>query len=273
MEHVSHAFYQMMEYPIPFNRDIFWYFWEWESLWGGVWFEISRAKLSEHIQTARRDYRFWWVVWMIVPFVEAVYITWSSSFNVWDAKEPLHIGVVLSRWRFWRWYLCVHVYVMLANIVQRIRWSTRVRIDRALSEQDTSLLSYRQGEYDVWSVYMVAHTSLRYQKYSSMPRSLYTTNSRICSYLPQHPLQSVISCGQELVSGKSRAWRYVEKIVGVFWLSWVWWLYRIVYIAYTMVRNIFRTKKTNIYAHKVRSIDQTRRQKLSLKRKVVTQHK
>lgn len=216
----EYTFYELMWFTPPFQKEFFAYFGTQEWLWWWVPMELSWAKPSNFLLQAQEVFQKRWWIRKWIPFVEQVCITGKVSFNAGDEWTRIGLCIITTRGRFRLWHVCTKIRLWCINIRLRYKRLPQFWISIVLNESQLSCLDLKDIAYDALLIYQLAHLSLRYQKFESMPRNLYTQNEWLSEYLPNFPSQFVIWLWQTKVFGTSRLTSQGEYILGMKW----WWI-------------------------------------------------
>ncbi len=205
----------MMWYPTPFNKEFFAYFDQERALVGWEPLKFSWGKASIGMVLAQDTfYKRGWI-WRFLPFVELVALTGETSFNT-DSISSVGLRIVSSTKRMWSVHAMIKTVLLLINLWQRRKWWLEFVLETLQEPEDLNVISFKDAEYDIIPLYQVAHLSLWYQKFSSTHWNIFESNRWIQEYLPHHPLQFVIGCGQELVQWKAQFGLVTEKLFSNF---------------------------------------------------------
>ncbi len=265
-----YKFYEMMWFPAPFQKELFAFFsneeekklpW-WEPL------ALSRWKLSTKGLRVQSFLESYWYIWKYVPFVEMVFVAWDSTFNWNEDHYPIWLWVVCSRWRFRWWYLFTRLCVSWISLYSRAHWSTWCSLLYVLEEWDLSLLHMKRSEYDIWSIYSLAHFSLWYKKYEQISYSLYEENLWLKEYLPNHPLDFVIWLSQNLILGKKE---FIITVESILWRTIfnVWtYVIRAWSVLCMYIHNVFSKKTFHVFHNAIFWVHE-KNKKIMLQRKVL----
>lgn len=101
MSSKTYLFYEVMKYPLPFQKEFFAYEEVVDTVKKPDTVDISRAKpcpslqeYVDHIHTLER-------LWRSLPFVEAIYIANSMTFNALHDESDIDLFLVVSSGRMW----------------------------------------------------------------------------------------------------------------------------------------------------------------------------
>ena len=234
----EYQFYEMMWYPTPFNKEFFAYFGEPKSLIGGEPLALSRGKSSVGLVLAQDAFHKRWWIWRYIPYVELVALTWEVSFNS-DNIEYIWLRIVVSSNRLWSVHVLVKVVLWLMNLRQKRKWWLEFKLVTMHEQDDLNVYGFKDAEYDIIPVYQLSHLSLWYQKFWSTYRNIFESNNWLQEYLPHHPLQFVIGCGQKLVSWKSKFGTFFEKFFSNVIGDFIHFLFKKVSIVWLLVLKKF----------------------------------
>lgn len=212
----------MMWYIPPYQKEFFGYFAPKKELIWGEPRDLSRAKSSDSLLAAQQECTRRWWVWRWLPFVEQVCVSGKLSFNAQrdDDADRIGLWIVTSAGRLWSTYTLITWTLRLINFVQSRHSRPLFGMSAMMSEDDLWCLDLKDPEYDALLVYQLAHLSLRYQRFDSVSRNIYSSNEWILEYLPNFPMQYVIGLWVESVSGKHVIALRIQQLL---WYR-RWWL-------------------------------------------------
>ena len=216
------CFYEALGYPIPLNSSVFAYqqkinpaksrknsdFWS-------HWIDFSREKENSYHKEYLTFVKKWSWLYKQFPFVDAIYLTNSMSFNGLHIDSDIDLFVVAQERRVWlaRFFMTLMMWVYS---IKRSRKTTRKRfclsffVDRNNQNLESLLLHKR----DIYLPYWIAHLVPIYLHAWAL---IYPQNLWIQNYLPNWSPQQHISLGIYPSQGRG----LFRKIIEV---CFYWWI-------------------------------------------------
>ncbi len=216
------CFYEALGYPIPLNSSVFAYqqkinpaksrknsdFWS-------HWIDFSREKENSYHKEYLTFVKKWSWLYKQFPFVDAIYLANSMSFNGLHIDSDIDLFVVAQERRVWlaRFFMTLMMWVYS---IKRSRKTTRKRfclsffVDRNNQNLESLLLHKR----DIYLPYWIAHLVPIYLHAWAL---IYSQNLWIQNYLPNWSPQQHISLGIYPSQGRG----LFRKIIEV---CFYWWI-------------------------------------------------
>ena len=216
------CFYEVLGYPIPLNSSVFAYQQKIKdenkpenSDFLSHWIDFSREKENPYNKEYLTFVKKWSWLYKQFPFVDAIYLANSMSFNWLHADSDIDLFVVAQERRVWlaRFFMTL---MMCVYSIKRSRKITRKRfclsffVDRNNQNLESLLLHKR----DIYLPYWIAHLVPIYLHRWAL---IYSQNLWIQSFLPNWTPQQHISLGihQSLEIG------FFRKIIEI---CFYWWI-------------------------------------------------
>ena len=204
MADTTYLFYDVMRYPIPFQKEFFAYEEVVDTVKKPGEVLMSRAKpcpsLQEYIDHISKLDR----LWRGLPFVEAIYIANSMTFNALHEESDIDLFFVVSPGRMRLARLISNTVLFVLGLK---RWRTYVRKNFCLSfyvSMDAlNLQSVKLSHYDPYLIYRLAHLVPLYTRLQDHPVDIYEHNYRLREYLPSFPMEQVIHIGTKVYTGST----------------------------------------------------------------------
>ena len=216
------CFYEALGYPIPLNSSVFAYqqkinpaksrknsdFWS-------HWIDFSREKENSYHKEYLTFVKKWSWLYKQFPFVDAIYLTNSMSFNGLHIDSDIDLFVVAQERRVWlaRFFMTLMMWVYS---IKRSRKTTRKRfclsffVDRNNQNLESLLLHKR----DIYLPYWIAHLVPIYLHAWAL---IYPQNLWIQNYLPNWSPQQHISLGIHPSQGRGLFRKIIE-------ICFYWWI-------------------------------------------------
>lgn len=217
MKKYTYLFYDIMKYPIPFDKEFFAYGEVVKTLDTPSDVSFSWAKSSDTIDEAVALIQKLSWLWKSLPFVEAIYVSNTMSFNAMQSSSDIDLFVVTSPKRLWlaRSILFVLLFCMRLLKTRRKRAGS-FDLDFFVSTEQLNLYSIKNKPYDPYLIYRLAHLVPIYQRREIWHIDIYEENFWLRDYLPSFPMEHVISLWIEICRWSSRFKKWCERIL--------WWI-------------------------------------------------
>lgn len=231
-----YLFYEIMNYPLPRQRDFFAYGVGKEPR--GLWFvepptwSTVGEQQKEYCAFIKKRLR----VWKYVPFVEAVYVWNSVSFNALHEWSDIDLFIVTNVKRLWRWRMMSVLFLWLLRIKRgKKSIAKKFCLSFTVSRDACNLQTLKLSPYDPYLVYRIAHLVPIYFEFEEYELNIYKENNRITFYLPNHPLQQTVDldipvmrwlAAPRKLLEKICSWRFgdlTERLIKCVWLPVVLW--------------------------------------------------
>lgn len=224
---------------------------------------LSRHTIRQDVQELceMMNRRQW--IWAWIPFVDAVYLRWSLTFNMEVPKHRAKFLILSDIGRVWHVWRIVQIVVGIMKIFARSH-NMSISCDIVCDRTSAHLTKLKRWHMDVGFVYELAHAVPLYAKNEQHTESLYRLNTWIKDYLPQFPFKSCIRLPLKFSYGKSFLRVICEKI---FWARIGDWLEFLLRRAGTWVVMI---QKGRIATKHLIVKPDLLRKKLMLQRKIYT---
>lgn len=206
-----------MWYPTPYYKEFFAYLTTLPHLWWGQKIDASRWKFNTPLLDFQKNQREVHLLGAGKAFVECIYITGGVSANA-PVSDTIDMRVIFSSGRFYLWYASFLLRVTWKNIRRKRAHKPLYSISVAQSLDNTAVPVRRLQDDPVWIWYMLLHLIPVYLKYENNATRIYEQNSRLDSYFPQFPGQSLIWANCETMTWSSSVKKGLENA-----LSGIWW--------------------------------------------------
>ena len=216
------CFYEVLGYPIPLNSSVFAYQQKIKdenkpenSDFLSHWIDFSREKENPYNKEYLTFVKKWSWLYKQFPFVDAIYLANSMSFNWLHADSDIDLFVVAQERRVWlaRFFMTL---MMCVYSIKRSRKITRKRfclsffVDRNNQNLESLLLHKR----DIYLPYWIAHLVPIYLYAWAL---IYSQNLWIQSFLPNWSPQQHISLGIHPSEGRGLFRKIIET-------CFYWWI-------------------------------------------------
>lgn len=226
----TYLFYDIMNYPVPFQKELFSYEEVVNTLKAPESLDFSRAKPCPLMQEYVDEIDTYGRLWKSLPFVEAIYLANSITFNALHDTSDIDLCIITSEGRMWSARVWSALLLFMIGIK---RWKTRVRkkfcLSFYISDNHIDIQSMRLLPSDPYLIYRLAHLVPLYHRLPEHPIDIYEHNYRLRDYLPLFPMEHTIHLWTQLYGWTSLFKNGIEKICGgrlwdVFeWcIKWCW---------------------------------------------------
>ena len=216
------CFYKVLGYPIPLNSSVFAYQQKMKeenrkekSDFLFHWTDFSREKESSYHKEYLTFVKKWSWLYKQFPFVDAIYLANSMSFNALHADSDIDLFVVAQERRVWlaRFFMTLMMWVYS---IKRSRKTTRKRfcLSFFVDKDNQNLESLLLHKRDIYLPYWIAHLVPIYLHRWAL---IYSENLWIQSYLPHWSPQQHISLGIHPSLGIG----FFRKIIEI---CFYWWI-------------------------------------------------
>ena len=217
------CFYEVLGYPIPLNSSVFAYqqkinpekSGEKSDFWSH-WIDFSREKESSYHKEYLTFVKKWSWLYKQFPFVDAIYLANSMSFNGLHADSDIDLFVVAQERRVWLARFFMTLMMWIYSIKRRgktirKRFCLSFFVDRNKQNLEQLLLHER----DIYLPYWIAHLVPVYLHRCAL---IYSHNLWIQSFLPNWTRQQHISLGMHPSLGTG-IFREIIEICFYWWIG------------------------------------------------------
>lgn len=225
-------FYEVMGYPTPINKNIFYYKQNTKEKNNGNAYKsknkFSREKKSKYMDEYISFINKYDWLYKSLPFIEEIYLANSISFNALTENSDIDLFVITKSNR-------IRTSRLITSILFYILWikrtSTKERKRFCLSffidENNKNLKKISIWDNDIYFFYRIAHLIPLYS--NNWNFTIYQKNIRIKEYLPNITTWINISIWNKIVSNNSplkasleyifwwKFWDLIEK-----WIEFIW---------------------------------------------------
>lgn len=192
----EYLFYQVMNYPVPHNRERFWYQKKSSTILHSSSFILNSWFSRDHEPpinwTFRKIIKDRLRLIQSIPFVEAVYLCNSRSFNALKPTSDIDLFFVITPWRMRTARFFSVLFTWFAGIKRQGNNSAKkFCLSFYVTSDHQNLESIRLGKDDMYLPYRIAHLVPIYTRKTKQPL-IRDHNKRIQNDLPNHPLQQWI---------------------------------------------------------------------------------
>lgn len=249
-------FYEFMKYPLP---NAIW-FGEYLPLWSiesnqtltqNIWFLWDEeCELLEEYRIYIN--RFDWLR-RSLPFVEAIYLCNSITFNALKQGSDIDLLIVTRPWYIWIARFCSWLVMIVLWIKNRSTWpddpiskSKKFCLSFYIDQQHQNFYQLAVKPQDPYLVYRLLHlVPLYHYNSTSDYQNMYQENSWIKNYVTGYTWWQVVDLWIPIVRGSNQFKELFQKIICYKQLWWIWnQLIKIVWlpILYYKIRRIWEEK-------------------------------
>ena len=216
------CFYEVLGYPIPLNSSAFAYQQKMKeenriekSDFLYHWINFSREKENPYHKEYLTFLKKWSWLYKQFPFVDAIYLANSMTFNALHANSDIDLFVVTQERRVWlaRFFMTLMMWVYSIKRrgkIIRKRFCLSFFVDRNNQNLETLLLHKR----DIYLPYWIAHLVPIHLHAWAL---IYSQNLWIQNYLPNWSPQQHISLGIHPSQGRGLFRKIIE-------ICFYWWI-------------------------------------------------
>lgn len=228
----------------------------------------SEGQLGEYCVQVRRR---WWL-WRSLPFVDAIYLANSLTFNGLKDDSDIDLFIVTSPGRLWiaRWWTAWLLWLLRIKKTHR-QSRKRFCLSFYVSRDALDLQSVRLQPSDPYLIYRLAHLTCLYQAVPTDPVEIHQANSRIEHFLPQFPGREVICLPVPCYLGKTRFKQFIERLHSGWFGDLVEWVIKLCWVPILLwkKRKLWPIGKGIIISDRMLKFHSDQRKKYAAKWKVM----
>lgn len=224
MKKNTYLFYDVMKYPLPFQKEFFAYEEAVDTMKKPGEVLLSRGKGCENMDAFVKHVNHLGWLWKSLPFVDAIYIGNSMSFNALKPWSDIDLFFAVSPWRMWLARLCSNL-TLLVLWLRRWRGYTHMKfcLSFYVESDKLNLQSIKYDFSDPYLIYRLAHLVNLYQRLSDKPVDVYEQNYRLREYLPTFPMEQVITLWTKQFTWLTWMKIFIERLFsGIVWDMFEW---------------------------------------------------
>lgn len=151
----------------------------------------------------------WKFLYHNFPFVEEIFLANSITFNALTPTSDIDLFVITKQGRIWTARFIMSLILRVFGLKRSAKYEYQrfclsFFVDRGKIDLEPLLLHER----DIYFPYWIAHLVPLYQEQRS--NALFESNTWIHRFLPNFPLQQVISLGLNVLEGRGKLKTYLE---------------------------------------------------------------
>ena len=238
-------FYEIMEYPVPKNAELFFQYSDTENTNANKLLKdtfeensddtFSRDQKSEYMDEYLNEIKRLKSTFQSIPFVEQIYLCNSISFNALDKNSDIDLFIIAEPWR-------IRTVKFRSMILFMLKWAKRfwkksrkkICLSFFITSDQQNLYPISLPSLDIYLAYRIAHLVLIYQPEKEVNNSFFENNKRVKWILPNYQEKQVISLWINPSYWNSK----FKDIMGTLWNYFLWNIFeRIVkHIQKTIIR-------------------------------------
>ncbi len=222
-------FYEIMNYPVPKNSDLFFQYSDTEhtntnKLLKNIdetewWNSFSRDEKSEYMDEYLKEIKRLKSTFQSIPFIQQIFLCNSISFNALDENSDIDLFIIAEPWRIWTVKFRSMILFML-KWAKRFWKKTRKKICLSffITSDSQNLYPISLPSLDIYLAYRIAHLVLIYQPDEEINNSFFESNKRVKWILPNYQEKQTISLWINPFSWNTKL-KNVMETLGT-WLLW-----------------------------------------------------
>lgn len=211
-------FYKIMWYPIPIQKEFFVFNKKLEIEESYNFKEFARNEKNENIKPLIEKINKFWRLYKSLPFVSEIFICNSLTFNAVNPDSDIDIFIIAKKNNIRKARFFSVVFFTLLWLKRTIsNKSKKFCLSFYITQDNKNLYSIILDKTDIYLAYRLAHLVPIYQE-NLDTNSMYISNPRFSSYLPNHPKKYCINLWNGIFTWKSKLKKIIEFI---FW--WIIW--------------------------------------------------
>jgi len=197
-------FYEIMEYPVPKNAELFFQYSDTENTNANKLLKdtfeensdntFSRDQKSEYMDEYLNEIKRLKSTFQSIPFVEQIYLCNSISFNALDKNSDIDLFIIAEPWR-------IRTVKFRSMILFMLKWAKRfwkksrkkICLSFFITSDQQNLYPISLPSLDIYLAYRIAHLVLIYQPEEEVNNSFFESNKRVKWILPNYQEKQVIS--------------------------------------------------------------------------------
>ena len=197
-------FYEIMEYPVPKNAELFFQYSDTENTNANKLLKdtfeensddtFSRDQKSEYMDEYLNEIKRLKSTFQSIPFVEQIYLCNSISFNALDKNSDIDLFIIAEPWR-------IRTVKFRSMILFMLKWAKRfwkksrkkICLSFFITSDQQNLYPISLPSLDIYLAYRIAHLVLIYQPEKEVNNSFFENNKRVKWILPNYQEKQVIS--------------------------------------------------------------------------------
>ena len=222
-------FYEIMDYPIPRNAELFFQYSDRENTnklirntyEDNQWNWFSRDQKSKYMDEYLKEIKRLKTTFQSIPFVEQIFLCNSISFNALDENSDIDLFIIAEPGR-------IRTVKFRSMLLFAIKWAKRfwkksrkkICLSFFITSDAQNLYPISLPSLDIYLAYRIAHLVLIYQPNEEANNSFFESNKRVKWILPNYQEKQIISLWIKPFSWNTKFKNVMESI-------WDWFLWNI----------------------------------------------
>jgi len=222
-------FYEIMNYPVPKNTELFFQYSDTEPTNANKilkdtsennnkdWF--SRDQKSKYMDEYLKEIKRLRSTFQSIPFVEQIFLCNSISFNALDKNSDIDLFIIAEPRR-------IRTVKFRSMILFTLKWAKRfwkksrkkICLSFFITSDSQNLYPISLSTLDIYLAYRIAHLVLIYQPDEEINNSFFKNNKRVKWILPNYQERQTISIWINPFSWNTKFKNIIETLWN--WLLW-----------------------------------------------------
>ncbi len=269
-------FYEIMDYPIPKNAELFFQYSDRENTnkllrntyEDNQWNWFSRDQKSKYMDEYLKEIKRLKTTFQSIPFVQQIFLCNSISFNALDENSDIDLFIIAKPGR-------IRTVKFRSMLLFTLKWAKRfwkrirkkICLSFFITSDSQNLYPISLSSLDIYLAYRIAHLVLIYQPDGKENNSFFESNKWVKGILPNYQEKQTISLWIEPFKWNTKFKNIMESLWN--WLLWNIFEWKVKHIQKVIIR-IKRIRdptwnKDVIISNTMLKFHQDIREKVSLK--------
>ena len=220
-------FYEIMDYPIPRNAELFFQYSDTENTNKPLkntykdksWNWFSRNQKSKYIDEYLKEIKRLKSTFQSIPFVEQIFLCNSISFNALDENSDIDLFIIAEPRR-------IRTVKFRSMLLFTLKWAKRfwkrirkkICLSFFITSDSQNLYPISLSSLDIYLAYRIAHLVLIYQPDENQNNSFFENNKWVKGILPNYQEKQTISLWIEPFKWNTKFKNIMESLWN--WLLW-----------------------------------------------------
>ncbi len=220
-------FYEIMNYPVPKNAEIFFQYSETEKTKKIIkntnedksWNWFSRDQKSKYMDEYQKEIKRLKTTFQSIPFVEQIFLCNSISFNALDENSDIDLFIIAEPGR-------IRTVKFRSMLLFTLKWAKRfwkkirkkICLSFFITSDSQNLYPISLSSLDIYLAYRIAHLVLIYQPDENQNNSFFESNKWVKWILPNYQEKQTISLWIEPFKWNTKFKNIMESLWN--WLLW-----------------------------------------------------
>lgn len=220
-------FYEIMDYPVPKNAEIFFQYSETEKTKKIIkntnedksWNWFSRDQKSKYMDEYQKEIKRLKTTFQSIPFVEQIFLCNSISFNALDENSDIDLFIIAEPGR-------IRTVKFRSMLLFTLKWAKRfwkkirkkICLSFFITSDSQNLYPISLSSLDIYLAYRIAHLVLIYQPDEKENNLFFESNKWVKWILPNYQEKQTISLWIEPIRWNTKFKNIMESLWN--WLLW-----------------------------------------------------